>query len=245
VIGDKTVFGSTLTYQLGRELGIERAAREFQNQLRNTDRNSVPCARVFARLSKLTNLQVYHGASTTLPKARSRAAHAALQSHASYWLMCDDDVEADTGTLLRMFELAGEPTELRAVVLPCLMRGAGTEQETVNVQFEPGSLLQFQGSVPWRAADRAGTGCMLLTAGALHAVTEYFRSELEFVDDDRDRKVALFQLLISDEREPFGQWLGEDFSFCDRLHGAGVELRALLSGASMHAGSPLALDNVR
>jgi hypothetical protein len=237
------IFCSTLTYQLGRELGVERAAREFQRQLQRPDRQSLPVARVFARIAQLGHqLDVYHGASTTLPKARSRAAHAAAESGADLWIMCDDDVECDTGTLVRLIDLAGAS---HASVLPCLLRGTDTEQETVNVVFEPGALIQTVAGVPFKRALRAGTGLMVLTRAALLQVLEFTeRCELDrWRDDDGKRKVPVFQLMLSQSDDD--AWFGEDFSFCTRLYACGVELRAVLAGASMHAGSALALDGVR
>lgn len=252
----KRVFASTLTYQLGRELGIERAAREFSAQLEAPSRHSLPVVRLFARLSKMAEVQVYHGASTTLPKARSRAAYEALQSGLDYWLMADDDVECDTDTLDRLLAAVGAPGTPRAVVLPCLMRGAGVEQVTVNVQFEE-QIAHTVGRSMLRIAKRAGTGCMVLTREALVQLYGHYAAEavnadldgiddvpferLQFIDDDATAKLALFQLMIT----PEGQWLGEDFSFCERLRRAGVPLVALCSGVSMHAGHALDVSSIR
>jgi hypothetical protein len=242
IIGQKKIFASTLTYQLGREVGIERAARAFQHQLDNPNRNSLPVVRVFARLSHLGEVQVYHGSSTTLPKARSRAAHEALKSEADFWLMCDDDVECDSSTLVRLLDLAGQE---HAAVLPCLMRGAGSERETVNVQFDADAVLQVHSTgAAFKACRRGGTGMMVLSRAALALVTQRTREELGvWKDDDGQIKVPLFQLMLSEVNGD--AWFGEDFSFCERLWGAGVELRALLKGTSMHAGEVLNLEAIR
>lgn len=255
IIGDrkKRVFASTLTYELGRQLGIQEAAAEFRAQLMDPSRESLPVVRLFARLARLAEVEVYHGASTTLPKARSRAAHAALQSGCEYWLMCDDDVECDAETLASMLQAAGESYSARAVVLPCLMRGAGDEKATVNVQFD-GLLPLVSGGSTLRTARRAGTGCMLLTREALVRLYSHYSYDpaldssmtmagerLAFRDDDGEAKLALFQLLVTSQ----GEWFGEDFSFCERLRSAGVPLVALLSGHSSHAGAVLDLSTIR
>ncbi len=237
---DRSIFVSALTYELGRQLGIERAAREFQKQCEAPTRDSLPVARMVARLRSVANVSLFHAASTTLPKARSRAAHEALRSGADFWLMCDDDVECDSATLQRLLALAGEPDELGAAVLPCFMRGAGGETNTLNVQFAAASLLTVGPGGPSRRAERAGTGCMVISRGALQRVTERFRTDLAWQDDDGLEKVALFQLVLDGRK-----WLGEDFSFCYRLHEAGIALRALLSGSSSHAGQVLQLDSLR
>lgn len=241
ILGAHTVFFSTLTYELGRQLGIARAQREFLAQCQNPTRASLPVARMAGRLRQLADVELFHGASTTLPKARSRAAHAALRSKADFWLMCDDDVECDSGTLQRMFAAAGDPDSFSAVVLPCLMRGDATESSTVNVTFaDPPPPLESVGGATVRKCIRAGTGCLLLTRAALEEVS-CLPLPL-WIDDDGEQKCPVFDPIFNEA----GQWLGEDLSFCQRLTGvAGVELRALLSGASSHAGNVLSLDSIR
>lgn len=242
LIGRRNVFVSTLTYELGKRHGIEGAALEFQRQLEFPDRSSLPVARLISRLRTLHDVQVYHGAGTYLPKARSRAAHAAWASKADYWLMCDDDVECNLVALEQLFAAVGAPDQRRAAVLPCLMRGTTAEQNTVNVQWayqinEPMAL----GVV--RRARRAGTGCMVLSREALDRTVLAAELTTDFWRDDADglNKAPLFQTIITEE----GQWLGEDFSFCERLWRADVELVGILTGVSMHAGNALALEALR
>lgn len=241
IVHRSNVFVSTLTYELGKRLGIAEAAAEFQRQLREPDRTSLPVARVIARLRQRHDLQVFHGASTSLPQARSRAAFAALHSGADYWLMCDDDVECTDAALEALFGAVGGRTAMSAAVLPCLLRGVGKEQTTVNVQWEDNDLVMAGARGLVRSIRRGGTGMMLVTRGALDAVMSDFSDSLAW-DDDSDglRKVAVFQPMLH-ERE----WLSEDLSFCERLTAAGVDLFAILTGVSMHAGNALDLESLR
>lgn len=240
IIGSHRVFFSTLTYELGRQLGIEGAAAEFLRQCERPTRASLPVARMVARLREIADVQLYHGASTNLPKARSRAAHEALISGADYWLMCDDDVECDSRALGAMFDCAGAG-DLAAAVLPCLMRGTAKESETVTIEWDSSIVVQA-GAGMWRAVRRGGTSMMLVTRIALgHVVTEAARQLPLWIDDDGREKVPLFAL----QHGPDGQWWGEDYSFCERLHEACVDMRAPLWGVSMHAGNALRLDSLR
>lgn len=234
-----TVLVSALTYELGKQLGIERASRQFIAQCEHPNRNSLPVARMIARLRQLSEVIVYHGFSTSLPKARSRAAHEALSSAADFWLMCDDDVECDTDTLGRMFVIAGTAVPA-AVVLPCVLRGTAADRSEVNVQLTKGSIPISIGGFAAQTIDRGGTGMMLLNRAALERVSDHYRSELAWRDDDGVSKIALFQPILSG-----GEWLGEDFSFCDRLLAAGVGLWAVLDGVSLHAGEGLRLASIR
>lgn len=235
------VFASCSTYALGKALGIEAAAREFQRQCLQPDRGSLPSARMVARLRLLADVQLFHVASTSLPKLRSRSAHAALSSGADLWIQLDDDVETDTATLERLLDVAGTGALLRAVSVPCRVRGTVAESYRLDSVFD-GVLTTVCGAAlsTVRPLLRGGMGCFVTTRAALQQVCEHF-PELGFVDDDQQRKLALFEML----REPGGQWLGEDYSFCERLRTAGVELLALLNGCSTHEGAPLLLDNIR
>lgn len=236
------VFASCATYALGKALGIEGAAREFQRQCLSPDRSSLPSARMVARLRLLADVQLFHVASTSLPKLRSRAAHAALSSGAELWIQLDDDVETDTGTLERLLDVAGHGSLLRAVSVPCRVRGTRDESLRLDSVFD-GALTAVCGSAlsNVRPLRWGGMGCFVTTRAALQQVSERYCPELVWTDDDQQNKVALFEML----RTPDGRWLGEDYSYCERLRAAGVELLALLNGVSNHEGNALVLDQIR
>src|SRR5262245_9233144 len=82
-----SLFVSCLTYELTRQVGVERSGEAFVQMVRAPDGNALPAARTVARLIQLGQVELFHGVSSCLPKARSRAAAAALASGAAYWLM--------------------------------------------------------------------------------------------------------------------------------------------------------------
>lgn len=224
---------SLLTYQLGKQLGIMSAAREVSRQLAAgaLSGDELPAVRTIQRLRSIDTCMLYHGASTTLPKARSRAAHAALAAtDADLWCMIDDDVETDAETLARLVAIARAGT---VAVLPCLVRSTLGDQR-INVLWQ-GSLINPIGGVATRAVNRGGCGLMVVPRAALERVRDEFAEELSYDDDDGARRVALFAMMMTGDRES-RMWLGEDYSFCERLWSAGVELAAPIEGRSVHDG---------
>lgn len=245
------IFVSCATYELGKRLGIEAAAREFVRMCEQPQRGDLAAARMVARVRAAGlghDVTLYHGAGTQLPKLRSRAAAAAWASGADYWLMVDDDVECDSQTLRSLFVAARDPKEAAVIVLPCLLRGVGIERQTVNVKFEPGQLIALMRGAPVRSVSAAGCGCMLVTRAALEQVRDCFAAErIWWDDDDGARKPALFACVFegcsADSNEPTS-WLGEDLSFVRRLREASVPVFALLSGISVHDDLALQLESI-
>lgn len=227
------IFLSVLTYELGRALGVEAAAREFARQLTAPPGEPrIPAASVAYNLQRLggDEVMLYHPFGTRLPQLRSRCAHAALASSADVWVMCDDDVATDAEVLRAMLAVARSP-EHPAVILPCLVRGAKGEHR-VNVEWGTTLVEQIAGHTVQRVT-RGGCGLMVVHRAALTLAAEY--AEL-YQDDDGVIKRAFFRDMLLADR-----WLGEDLSFCARLNAAGVLLVAPAEGASYHAGQLLEL----
>lgn len=230
------IFFSVLTYELGRAMGVEAAAREFARQVQAPPGEPrLPAASVAYNLQRLgmDEVMLYHPFGTRLPQLRSRCAHAALESAADVWVMCDDDVAADEGVLRTMLAVARSP-EHPTVILPCLVRGAKGEHR-VNVEWGGSLVEQMAGGHTVQRVVRGGCGLMVVHRSALTAACEY--AEL-YRDDDGVSKRALFRDILEGER-----WLGEDLSFCARLSAAGVLLVAPSAGKSYHAGMVLELGS--
>lgn len=237
--GERRLFVSTQTYALAKQIGVEAATQEFERQCQKPDRNSLPAARMVRRLRELGCVAAWHNAGTTLPKLRSRSAHAAHASECEYWVLLDDDVECDQSTLIRLLGAAGAPDDLRIAVLPCLLRGTEHEGSLVNCVWSS-AIVQGTTHNLVRPVARAGCGAMIVTRGALRRMLEHWTPGLCWKDDDGLTKVALFEMV----RTLGGEWLGEDYSFCERARIAGVEIFGLVSGVSMHDGRHLQLDGL-
>lgn len=223
------IFLSVLTYELGRALGVEAAAREFARQASaspGTDR--IPAAAVAYNLQRMFGFEgvtLYHPFGTRLAHLRSRCAHAFLASSADVWVMCDDDVATDDRVLRAMVDIARSPQH-PVVILPCLVRGA-TGDDRLNLEWDGQLVEQLAGHTVQRVA-RGGCGLMAVPRSALMAAAEFAE---QYHDDDGQTKLAYFRELVEDER-----WLGEDLSFCARLRAADVQLVAPVDGQSYHAG---------
>lgn len=241
----RLVFVSVATYELGKQLGVEGAAKEFVRQCEAPTRNDLPAARMVARLRTLADVGLYHSFGANLCKMRSRQAFAALKSDAQFWVMLDDDLECDQSTLLRLLATAGDPDKPRAAALPYLMRGTAEEKTKVTVEWESSLLIAGAGGT-CRPAKSIGAGCMIVTRQALLQVLEHARgSLLPWRDDDGAIKVPLFEHIFEPNEDGTYSWLGEDLSFCRRMRAAGVELLGLTSGWSVHDGQKLELDSLR
>lgn len=235
------IFASVLTYELGKALGIDDARAEFLRQVADpTHTDHLPASRMVARLRELGEVMLCHPAGTSLPKVRSRAAHEARKwlsaQGGGVWVMVDDDVECDAPTLRRMLAAAGDS---RVSVLPCPLRGTAAERHLLNVVWESTLLLEEQsalaGKLLVRLVRRGGCGLMVVPLEALEVVTLLHERFLTWHDDDDVDKVALFQTIFP-TLEGHTRWLGEDYSFCERLREAGIPIVAPVEGVAIHDG---------
>ncbi len=238
------IFVSCATYELTKRLGIREASEAFIRQCDGEITVEIPAARLIHRLRAFGDLTLYHQAGSCLPKMRSDAADAFWRSEADVWVMVDDDVECTTETLRVMLKgLDG----YNIVVLPCRLRGhlEDSKRVLINLEFSSPVALLRDG-VLYRPCRRAGTGCMMVTRGALGLMREKF-ADLTWLNDEHDGnfddpgiKLALFSML----RDDGGRWYSEDISFTLRARDAGIQILAPLSGASMHAGLALPLQEL-
>jgi hypothetical protein len=235
------IFVSCSTYALSKQIGGDRAGREFAEMCASPTRQSLPAARVIARLRELGSVQLFHVHGTCLPKMRSRAAHQAIKSEADLWVQVDDDVDTDLDTLTTIVaEASWSIPEARAVVLPCRLRGTAAERNIVNVRYRSALINPGHAGGLVRTVEACGTGLLVLNRAALLKVTQLFSGELLWRDDDGELKVALFEMM----RSPDGAWLNEDLSFAARLGDAGIPIVAPHEGISMHDGAALKLEEI-
>lgn len=247
------IYVTVSTYALGRALGLEAAAAEFNKQVVEPTTDSLPAARTVYKLAQLAfeakeaiGLRVDSGA-TCIGKARSRAFYAALDSGAEVWVTVDDDVEATAPTLKAMLE-AVEPRDEPAIcIVPCLLRRNEEAQPTVNVDLPrvavERELPRTRAKV--RRCFSGGFGLVAMNRSAMHAVAvEGERGLLNFVDDDGVKKLALFLDMLSIDGEQRTRWIGEDLSFFRRVPPS-VRVEALVDGYTSHAGYALNLSRLK
>lgn len=224
-------------YELSRRLGVEGAQREFLRQCRAPKRGDLPAAGVVHRLLHHGSAAIFQAASTSLPKLRSRCAHAAYAQGVKLWIMIDDDVETDESTLMRLLQLTEKVTEPRIAVLPCRLRGTDAERERVNVVLES-ELLHVVDGIACRRVARGGCGLMLVNRPALERL---WARAAYWIDEDGFEKRALFQMILA----AGGTWLNEDYSFCELARQCAVPIYAPVDGMSIHDGHQMNLSQLR
>jgi len=229
-------------YTIGKALGVEEGMRELARQIETPDAKSLPAVRTIARLRTLCDLTLrIDTGGTQLPHVRSRHAHDAWELGAEVWFSVDDDNEATTDTLRDMLEAVRGDTP-RIVIAPYIIRGAPTQGGTlVTVCVELPRIITSERRLPngarLRPITKGGFGLIAINRAALAAVREQC-AHLVYLDHDDVERLALFHAEIVDRL-----WLSDDFAFFSHVP-PHVQIEALLTGHTVHAGEALNLAEV-
>lgn len=230
------IFASCSSYVLGSLFGPVRACEMITEAVKHPSRPP-PCFAVKA-LHALTHLGDVtlriDGGGSHIGKSRSRHLYDAIQSKADVWVTIDDDVSATRETLAWMLT-AVEDSEARVCIAPCMLRGTGE----VNVEWSP--VYYERTLLPGGSARRAiagGFGLVAMNRKAMLAAA--IASPMWEDPHDGKMKPAAFLESLDDNHS----WVGEDIAFFRRLPRT-VEVLALTSGKTIHAGHELALDALK
>lgn len=241
------IFVSVMTYALGKELGLTEAVAEFHAQVKEPSSDSLPAARVVARMARLEEIGLYiDPAATCIGKGRSRAFHAARESPADIWISVDDDMDADTRTLELLVESVRAYAEVpRVVFAPYWLR----EQEKVSAALEQYPIARpVNGGGETLSAVAGGFGLVAVNRAAMQRLHVEHTPALCYQDDDGVERLALFHDIFHGKLSAVGadrgRWYGEDTSFYKRCRGVGVRVEALATGHTMHCGRTLRLDQI-
>lgn len=229
------VFASCSSYVLGQLFGPERACELITEAIQQPQKKP-PCFAVEAlrRLTKLADVTLrVDGGSSHIGKSRTRHFFDALQADCDVWFSIDDDVSATAETIAWLLQAVDSKTP-RVCIAPCVLRN-GTR---VNVEW---STLWFERSLlcggTVRRATAGGFGLVAMNRPAIVAAA---RSAPSWRDEaDRNLKPAVFLEMLGQD----GTWTGEDISFFRRLP-RDVEVEALTTGKTLHAGCQLSLEAV-
>lgn len=227
---------SCSSYVLGQLFGPTEASSRITKAVQD-ERLPLPCfavaaIRELAVISEAT-LRVDGGASH-IGKSRSRHFYEALQSDCDVWVTIDDDVTATPTTLAWLLN-AVEGTTPRVCIAPCVLRNGNA----VNVEWHPVFLERIV--LPNGMVRRASAGGFGLVAMNRTAMQLAARSAPSWKDPhDGHMKPAVFL----EKLDADGTWTGEDVAFFRRLPRE-VEVEALVTGKTMHAGHELALEALR
>jgi hypothetical protein len=229
------VFASCSSYVLGQLFGPVRACELMTDAIVHPQKKP-PCFAVEAlrRLTKLADVTLrVDGGSSHIGKSRTRHFFDALQHDCDVWFSIDDDVNATAETLAWLLAAVDSKTP-RVCIAPCVLRNG----QSVNVEWSP---IHFERAIPTggmcRRATAGGFGLVAMNRPAIVAAA---RAAPSWRDEyDRNLKPAVFLESLSID----GVWTGEDISFFRRLPRE-VEVEALTTGKTTHAGCELSLEAV-
>src|SRR6185369_16575388 len=209
----------------------------------------LPVASLLERASKLFEcVTLVDAGGSNIGKARSRHAHAFLESGLDVWITADDDVDASSLVLQSLYEAVsgGAPSVCAA---PCLMRtwepDESQQQAMANVAFEPVVVdRELPSGGKCRSMLFGGLGLVAISREALLRMGPLLPS---FVDDDGREKWMVFDSCVMRRPEKLlddkvrYDWYGEDLAFFQTLP-PGVRVEALITGHTRHAGELLDLS---
>lgn len=235
------ILASVITYELSKRMGRAAAAemchRQAGSLLMAPGEEELPAIRVVRELKRLADVAFLHdGGGTNVGHARSRAFSVAVTGDVDVWISIDDDTECSPATVRHLLSSIDRDTP-QIVIVPALLR---QETRCVNVTFDPASKLDrvTKTGAHLRGALYGGFGIVAVSNAAIRVLSDTWKDELGFTDDDGARRVGLFCEFIRD-----GWWFRDDYAFFDRVPPS-VRIEALCSGETNHDGYHLSLEHL-
>jgi hypothetical protein len=233
------IFTSTFMYSACKLVGPEEWPAQVKWELEHLDASIWPAFRAIGQLARLTNerqenLEVHVDAGTYITRARSFAAGLFLRSKADLWVTFDDDNYVDVDVLRRLCAAARSTRGM--VSAPYLNR----DGRTMTFECVTGPTLhEIIGSgiavnpatdvIPLRRVNRIGLGVTAIHRRVIETVART-------VQQWKDVKTGLESPALFVESIQDGKWIGEDYSFCDRVRACELPCMVLLDAPCDHAG---------
>jgi hypothetical protein len=235
------IYFSTACYVLGRELGPLDAQAELRGQVLEPTGESLPCARVGARMRLIDDISLHiDAAATSIGRYRARALHMAREARATHdvWVSCDDDVEADLQTCRWLVQAVRESKGV--CIAPCWLRR--TEPIVNLVLTEAVARPIIGGNEPGGVvigARAGGFGLVAMHQDAIELLYQAQAERLTFIDEDGIAKLGAFVEVVEG-----GKWWTEDLAFFLKWLPSSVRVEALVTGQTVHDGRLLKLEQV-
>lgn len=146
-----------------------------------------------------------------IPMARNMLVDQFLKSDCTEMLFIDSDVLPEPDQILRLMAQSGDK-DITAGAYP---RRKKDRMFFMDLHYDDNGDLEFDGSL--MRINRVGTGFMLIRRNVL----EHMAAKSErYLDQDGVGKVAnVFELAVKD-----GQFVGEDYTFCDKARAEGFKV---------------------
>jgi hypothetical protein len=194
-----------------------------KRQLQDPDASFIAGFRTMGQARRVSVCQEFVDGSTSITRARSRAAGEFLRSQANVWLTIDDDCFVSDETIARLVDCVNETRGM--VAMPYVLREGDRPSFWANsingadIEDVAGSKLLpiMANGLGVTAIHRAAVNA-IISSGVVPEVT---RPEAHYP--------ALFLEHVAD-----GRWIGEDYAFCELLRGAGRLLHLLCDAECVH-----------
>ena len=171
-------------------------------------------------LAKLMPVALGHGISVYLSHisgcsiitmARNRLVDEFLKTDCTDLLFIDSDVIAQTADVLRLMAQSGD----KDVTAGNYPRRAKDKKFFMDLHFDENGDLEFDGSM--MRINRIGTGFMLIQRHVIEAIAS--KAEKYLSSDGAGEVASVFDFKIQD-----GNFVGEDYSFCDKARAEGFKI---------------------
>jgi hypothetical protein len=126
-------------------------------------------------------------------------------------LFIDSDVIAQTADVLRLMAQSGD----KDVTAGNYPRRAKDKKFFMDLYFDGNGDLEFDGSM--MRINRVGTGFMLIRRHVIETIAA--KSEMYLSADGSGQVASVFDFKIQD-----GNFVGEDYSFCDKARAEGFKI---------------------
>jgi hypothetical protein len=143
--------------------------------------------------------------------ARNMLVDQFLQSDCTELLFIDGDVLAQADDILRLMAQGGDK-DITAGSYP---RRSKDRKFFMELYFDENNELEFDGAM--MRINRVGTGFMLIQRHVIEAIAE--KSEKYLGQDGIGNVASVFDFKLQD-----GQFVGEDYSFCDKARDQGFKV---------------------
>jgi len=143
--------------------------------------------------------------------ARNRLVDEFLKTDCTDLLFIDSDVIAQTEDVLRLLAQSGD----KDVTAGNYPRRAKDKKFFMDLYFDEKGDLEFDGSM--MRINRVGTGFMLIRRHVVETIAA--KSERYLSNDGSGEIASVFDFKIED-----GNFVGEDYSFCDKARAEGFKI---------------------
>jgi len=155
--------------------------------------------------------------------ARNQLVYEFLKTDSTELLFIDSDVIATPEDILRLMAQSGGK-DITAGAYP---RRSKDKKFFADLYFDENKDLEFDGSM--MRVERVGTGFMLIQR---HVIEKMIADNPEWMYQIKDKDICgVFDFAIKD-----GQYVGEDYLFCDRAREAGFKIHIDVDISLPHVG---------